>query len=80
MASPGPVNTAPSRRIVTDSNASSGCDLYQQADVTNKVERDRDYGFKGRLVWKRFVSAQDCMAEYEKWRSKSVSTTVNLEP
>jgi hypothetical protein len=39
--------------------------------VVNKVERDREYGFKGRLVWKRFVSAQDCLKEYEKWRSES---------
>lgn len=40
--------------------------------VINKVEKDREYGFRGRLVWKRFVSAQDCLKEYEKWRSESV--------
>ncbi len=39
--------------------------------VINKVEEDREYGFKGRLVWKRFVSAQDCLKEYEKWQSES---------
>jgi hypothetical protein len=37
--------------------------------VVNKVEAGREYGFKGRLVWKRFVSAQDCLDEYEKWRN-----------
>ncbi len=39
--------------------------------IINKVEEDREYGFKGRLVWKRFVSAQDCLKEYEKWQSES---------
>ncbi len=38
--------------------------------VINRVEKDREYGFKGRLVWKRFVSAKDCLEEYEKWRSR----------
>lgn len=42
--------------------------------VVNKVEKDREYGFKGRLVWKQFVSAQDCLNEYEKWRSEATST------
>lgn len=41
--------------------------------VINKVEEDREYGFKGRLVWKRFVSAQDCLKEYEKWQSESTA-------
>jgi hypothetical protein len=41
--------------------------------VINKVEEDREYGFKGRLVWKRFVSAQDCLKEYEKWQSESIA-------
>ncbi|MHC4073594.1 MAG: hypothetical protein ACYSWW_26655 [Planctomycetota bacterium] len=35
--------------------------------VINKVEKDREYGFKARLVWKRFVSAEDCLNEYKKW-------------
>ncbi|MBL7188889.1 MAG: hypothetical protein ISS70_21390 [Phycisphaerae bacterium] len=42
--------------------------------VVNKVEKDREYGFKGRLVWKRFVSAQDCLREYEKWQRQATST------
>ena len=41
--------------------------------VINKVEKDREYGFKGRLVWKRFVSPQDCLREYQKWQSESIA-------
>ena len=37
--------------------------------VLRKVETDRRYGFSGRLVFKKFISAQDCQAEYEAWRS-----------
>lgn len=40
--------------------------------VINKVKEDREYGFKGHLVWKRFISAQDCLKEYEKWQSESI--------
>ena len=39
--------------------------------VINKVEEEKEYGFKGRLVWKRFFSAQDCLREYEKWHSET---------
>ncbi|MHC4241060.1 MAG: hypothetical protein ACYSU4_01570 [Planctomycetota bacterium] len=39
--------------------------------VINKVKEDQEYGFRGRLVWKRFVSAQDCLREYEKWYSQT---------
>lgn len=39
--------------------------------VINQVEQGREYGFKARLVWKRFVSAEDCLREYEKWRSEA---------
>ncbi len=39
--------------------------------VINKVEEEKEYGFKGRLVWKRFISAQDCLREYEKWHSET---------
>jgi hypothetical protein len=38
--------------------------------VINHVEKDRDYGFKGRVVWKKFVSPEDCRQEYESWRRK----------
>ncbi len=43
--------------------------------VVHKVEKDREYGFKGRLVWKRFISAQDCLEEYEKWQSRTAAAT-----
>lgn len=35
--------------------------------VINKVESRVEYGFRGRLVWKKFVSADDCLREYERW-------------
>jgi hypothetical protein len=35
--------------------------------VIHKVEEGKDYGFKARLVWKRFVSPEDCLKEYETW-------------
>ncbi len=36
--------------------------------VINRVEKDRDYGFKGRAIWKKFVSPEDCREEYESWQ------------
>jgi hypothetical protein len=39
--------------------------------VINKVKEDQEYGFKGRLVWKRYISAQDCLREYEQWYSET---------
>jgi hypothetical protein len=35
--------------------------------VINKVEAHEQYGFRGRLVWKKFVSPDDCMEEFERW-------------
>ena len=37
--------------------------------VIHKVEADREYGFRARAVWKKFVSAEDCQAEYDRWRA-----------
>jgi len=37
--------------------------------VINKVEADTEYGFRGRLVWKKFGSAEDCRNEYVKWQT-----------
>jgi len=37
--------------------------------VIHQVEADRNYGFKGRLIWKKFVSQEDCQAEYDRWES-----------
>jgi hypothetical protein len=36
--------------------------------VIHKVEAGTRYGFNGRLIWKRFVSPEDCQAEYRRWR------------
>lgn len=41
--------------------------------VIHKVERDREYGYRARLVWKRFVSEEDCLAEYRNWASSPAS-------
>ncbi len=35
--------------------------------VIHRVEAGQDYGFRARLVWKPFVSAEDCRQEYERW-------------
>ena len=35
--------------------------------VLRKLERGKEYGFKARLVWKKFVSPEDCLKEYETW-------------
>jgi hypothetical protein len=35
--------------------------------VIHRPVSGREYGFRARLVWKRFVSPEDCLAEYERW-------------
>jgi hypothetical protein len=35
--------------------------------VIHRIEEGKEYGFKARLVWKRFVSPEDCLREYESW-------------
>lgn len=47
----------------------SGRTAWDFQYVIHKVEAGRTYGFKGRLVWKRFVSAEDCQKEYHRWRA-----------
>lgn len=37
--------------------------------VLRRVVAEREYGFKARLVWKPFVSADDCLTEYARWRA-----------
>jgi hypothetical protein len=32
--------------------------------VIHRIEAEREYGFRGRLVWKKWVSEQDCLQEY----------------
>lgn len=41
--------------------------------VIHDVEEGREYGYRGRLVWKKFVSLEDCTREYEDWAKQSVS-------
>lgn len=38
--------------------------------VINQVQTGVEYGFRGRLVWKKFVSQEDCQAEYERWATE----------
>ena len=45
------------------------------AKHVHKVLEDHSYGFKGRLVWKQFVSPEDCQDEYRRWRA-----TLSKEP
>jgi len=35
--------------------------------VIHRVEENRRYGYRARVVWKKFVSADDCLREYEDW-------------
>jgi hypothetical protein len=35
--------------------------------VIHRVEAGQEYGFRARAVWKKFVSADDCRLEYERW-------------
>ena len=37
--------------------------------VINRAESGAHYGFQGRLVWKKFVSPEDCLHEYEMWKA-----------
>ena len=40
--------------------------------IIHKVEEGKQYGYQGRLVWKKFVSYDDCLKEYEKWSEQSL--------
>jgi len=35
--------------------------------VIHNAVAGKEYGFRGRLVWKKFVSPDDCRHEYTKW-------------
>jgi hypothetical protein len=35
--------------------------------VIHKVETGKEYGYRARVVWKKFVSPEDCLREYEAW-------------
>jgi len=38
--------------------------------VIHRVQAGRSYGFSGRLVWKKFVSPEDCWNEYRRWKAE----------
>ena len=38
--------------------------------VINHVESNQEYGFRGRMVFKKFVSREDTLREYEDWRAR----------
>ncbi|HEY4311020.1 MAG TPA: hypothetical protein VGN12_16330 [Pirellulales bacterium] len=40
--------------------------------VIHHVEAGREYGFRARLAWKRFVSAEDCQQDYDRWAKSLV--------
>lgn len=40
--------------------------------VIREIEASREYGFRARLVWKKFVSPEDCLDEYEAWRASVI--------
>lgn len=44
--------------------------------VINDVKQDENYGFRGRLVWKKFVSPEDCQQEYEQWSQQLQQSSV----
>jgi hypothetical protein len=35
--------------------------------VIHQVQENHPYGFRGRLIWKKFVSPEDCQEEYRRW-------------
>ena len=37
--------------------------------VIHSVEEGRPYGFKGWLIWKKFISPEDCQEEYRRWQA-----------
>lgn len=45
--------------------------------VVHRVRSNERYGYNGRLIWKRFVSYDDCVREYEAW-SKTTSRAAGL--
>lgn len=37
--------------------------------VVRRIDEGRDYGFRGRAIWKKFESPDDCLREYEAFRA-----------
>ena len=43
--------------------------------VIHQIQTDQTYGFRGRLVWKPFVSPDDCQQEYHRWSAGHAKQT-----
>ena len=43
--------------------------------VVRNVEAGRRYGFRGRLIWKPFVSEEDCWETYRAWQAASTDSS-----
>jgi hypothetical protein len=39
--------------------------------VIRNIQAGKGYGFKARLVWKRFIGPEDCLEEYNAWMAAS---------
>ena len=37
--------------------------------IIPKYDVLQEYGFRARLVWKKFVDPEDCLREYERWKA-----------
>jgi hypothetical protein len=37
--------------------------------VIHQVQENHPYGFRGRLIWKKFISPEDCQEEYRRWQA-----------
>ena len=35
--------------------------------VVEELQTGKEYGFRGGLVWKKFINQDDCLQEYESW-------------
>ena len=43
--------------------------------VIHQVEENATYGFRGRLVWKKFLSLENCLEEYNNWALQDSPTS-----
>jgi hypothetical protein len=46
--------------------------------VIRRVQKDREYGFRGRLMWKKWVSAEDCLDQYQRW-TRELATSQSVD-
>ena len=41
--------------------------------VINQVRSGEQYGFRGRMIWKKFINRDDCFREYTRWVASLMS-------